>query len=146
MKALDRTSGTLLLCDAAQHDRGKLHVLGAGWTQIGPDADRITAIVNVQVPPETDAEVRVQLLIWQRDLFLNDGRPDAEAEIVALIEPESTDEAPPSWQLLAPISVPVRLRPATAYVVELRAHETSLAFVTFTTRDHEPDASGGEDS
>jgi hypothetical protein len=145
MRTLDRLSGTVLLCDAAHGDRGKLHVLGAGWTQIGPDADRISAIVNVQVPPETDTEVKVQLLIWRRDPFNNDGRPDAEAEIVALMEHEPTEEAPPSWQLLAPISVPVRLRPATAYVVELRANETSLAFVTFATRDYEPDVPGEED-
>lgn len=146
MRTLERFSGTVLLCDAAHGDRGKLHVLGAGWTQIGPDADRISAIVNVQVPPETDTEVKVQLLIWRRDPFNNGGRPDAEAEIVALMEHDATEEVPPSWQLLTPISVPVRLRPATAYVVELRANEASLAFVTFATRDYEPDAPRGEDA
>lgn len=142
MRRLGRFSGTVILCDVAQQDRGKINILGAGWSQIGPDADGITTLVNIQVPPAYEGdEVVVRLHLWRHEPFMNDaGEPDATAEVIASLDPEvAGDVIPPSWQILVPIPLQVKLRPATGYVVELAVNEESLAFVTFATRDYEPD-------
>jgi hypothetical protein len=55
----------MLLADAAQAVGGKLYILGAGWSQIGPEPEPMAVVMHIQVPwdeANQQHELRLELV------------------------------------------------------------------------------------
>lgn len=151
-EALADVTGTVVTCDIAHDDRGKTHVLGAGWTECAPGRRVLHLLVTLEIPwtfERRPFEVRVEL--WRYEDWRQGTGALATAELSGVIAgdelPVELRDAPhpPSSQSVLPVPIVVDLEPEAPFLVVLRHEGRPLSFAAFQTRPAQP-ASDQDDS
>lgn len=126
----DRLSACLLLCDDFYEDRGKLSILGYGWTETRPGrrSDISFAVaVSVASPSEDD---KFNLVV--RLLGSNDDTPIFEGTLAGQLDTPEPGLLHASS--LVPLLLPeVQLEPSSVYFVQLLHEGQLLTSVSFRT-------------
>lgn len=145
-EAADKPSGTVSLCDHAEFDRGKWHLLGVGWTQCGAERRQITTFVSIQVPshPAGVRSFDVRIELWDVEDHAREGAQAEKTRPVAVtgIEGEFEVQAPPKGVWVPPtqvfqhaIPIEAQLRPGRGYLVKMLIGTEPAAWLTFATRE-----------
>ncbi len=145
---------TMMLCDAAQVAEGKLYILGAGWSLIGPDPMPMAVALKIDV----DWNEAEQVHHWELYLTDADGQPvlvnteDGSQAVEVrgdfqVGRPEGVPEGSPIDVALAINIGPMPLVPSNRYTwrftVDGDADEDwVLAFTTRAGRPAEGEAGG----
>jgi hypothetical protein len=138
---------TMMLCDSAQVADGKLFILGAGWSMVGPDPAPSAIAMKIDV----DWNEADPVHHWELFLVDEDGQP-ALAETIEgtqpievrgdfqVARPAGVAEGTPIDVALAVNFGPLPLRPATRYtwrltIDGLSAENWVLSFSTRAARE-----------
>lgn len=133
---------TLVLCDFAEADpSGKVHILGAGWSLIGPGSSPQAVVAFVQVPASrlgSPIPITVRLLDPAGQVVEAPGLGGMQRiEISGQIEIREPDSWDPASGLRASFAVNigiVPLQPATAYTWHLEVDGKEEATAGFYVR------------
>lgn len=134
MRFLDRPVGSVMLCDVVHLDRGKVNILGAGWSACPPGPKNLQMFIIAQVPV-TDVEkpikVDMQVSIWRRAEYVaGTGDPIADVEMEADLEfADDTNVG----AIVGNMALAVELDPQTDYSVVLTIDDHISGFARFET-------------
>lgn len=124
---------TILLSEQLYEDRGKLSLLGTGWTQIKPGQRTISFVSIVDlVPPDEAVSIELEFALHKRsdEDILAGAKLELEAET-----PPDDAVVPAFAQIVAPIRWSLELEPDTIYLIDVRYGTEILTTATFVTNE-----------
>ena len=119
---------TLLLADSAQVADGKLYILGAGLSLVGPRPQPLAVAILLRVPWDR-ANIRHR---WTLELIDEDGAPVMNGDRPLLVGGEFEAGRPPGLQAGSPLPVPIAVgfnglpvQPGRSYEFRLAIDDTT---------------------
>ncbi len=119
-------NATILLADAAQEVGGKLYILGAGWTHIGPQPAPMALALLIEVPwTDTNRKHTASLTLNDGDgnpYLVDTPKGKDGLRIEAQFEVGRPPGLKPGTPLVVPLAInlpPLQLKPDTSYVWKL---------------------------
>lgn len=130
----------VVLADVVEGDRGKTHVLGAGWSTCAPGQRVLQTFVVLQMPwpkPGETSPISATVSLWKMDTYGDDGaKPVTSATVEGTLEapPEAGPPPPmPVHQALLDLPLLATLKPETEYMIDVSIAGEATGWAPFLT-------------